>query len=177
MTESSRHLYLSCLEHLCGNKLLTGDVSWENMNPPDPVQAQSTQCSVVLSLPPWGERTCIVSSYQKSTRLHSGHQRTKERDGVSWLMTKRQSNLLVSQSNTLESSHNKQNSPLEEYIYWNFAFNQGNGGLPYFYTSKEVNSRWLSRVNMLKNFLIIVTEVEETVTHSLILIEFNILRR
>ncbi len=87
--------------------------------------------------------------------LHSSHQRSREWDTVSQLITERQSALLVSPSYTLESSHPKQHLPLvlcKVYSHLKFIFIQGEAllGLAHFYTATEVSqSWWLRRVYVL----------------------------
>ena len=67
------------------------------------------------------ERTCTVTSLGKEAQgmSHSGHWRTNEGDAVSQLITEKESGLLVSQSNNLESLDPKQHNYMEfaEYTF------------------------------------------------------------
>lgn len=139
-TVNSGRLYLLCLEHLRGNKSNVHRECCLRKHLPEPwacqlPQCQSTQCDyTLLSSPFLAEQNGHVFSVlgQKIAwgLLHSSHQRTREWDAVSQLITEPESALLVLQSNTLESVHPKQNLPLEvskAYIDLNFIFIQGKG--------------------------------------------------
>ncbi len=113
--------------------------------------------------------------------LYSGHRRGKEWDAVSQLITEQQSVLLVSQSDTLESSHPKRHPPLEVcqvYIHLNLIFIQGKGllglnRLLYFNRSLQQLVTMQGLCALIKGFLIIVVEVKERFTHAFILIELS----
>lgn len=131
------------------------NVVWENTQPwvRQLTRRQNTQpgYSVVLSFPAWAGRTGIFSPRQKIA-WDLLHQRTKEWDAASQLITERQPGLLVSQSYTSENSHPTQPTPhtatssrtVQVYTHFNYIFTQQRE-FTCFYFATEVFSNWWQR--------------------------------
>lgn len=155
------------------------NVVWENTQPwvRQLTRRQNTQpgYSVVLSFPAWAGRTGIFSPRQKIA-WDLLHQRTKEWDAASQLITERQPGLLVSQSYTSENSHPTQPTPhtatssrtVQVYTHFNYIFTQQR---VYMLLFCNRSLQQLMAAQGFKDFLITVVEAKKRVTHSLIFIE------